>query len=324
MIDAKLSADLSTARGTLAVIFPGQGSQVGGMGRQLIQNYPAAQLRLEEFSNAVDVDLNNVLCGDFVTNDPVWVHLAMVSFGIIAWEWLTQVAGYEPDMVAGHSLGEITALSCAGVVDPVTAIRLAQQRGLLIAEACKESQGGMKAFVGAPLADICALFNQWKESFTTAISAWEANYNGPEQLVIAGELNTIQVFEEGLSSTGISAVTLATAGAFHTPFMNTAAEKLAAFAESITFHPAHIPLISSLTGRQLTSSQGLGVHLALQLVSPVLWLPAMQCMQRAQITKLIEVIPQGGVLSQLAASCKDWPVTTTRICDLFEESSSVS
>jgi [acyl-carrier-protein] S-malonyltransferase len=275
---------------------------------------------LEEFSTALNVDLHDLLCAGPVSSDPVKVHLAMVSFGILAWEWLTKVSGVEPVMVAGHSLGEITALACAGVVDPLTALRLAQQRGILIAEACNEFPGAMKAFVGAPLAEMRALFCQCTGGLVDPMQVWEANYNGPEQLVVAGELSAINALEEAFKAQGIPAVTLATAGAFHTPFMNVAARKLAVYAENITFKPARIPLVSSLTGRQLTSCQGLGVHLALQLVSPVQWLAAMQFMQRAQITTLIEAGPDCGVLSQLAASCKDWSVATTRVSKLFEAS----
>lgn len=300
--------DQSVSRERLAVIFPGQGSQLQGMGHTLIRRYPEARLRLDEFSTVVATDLYELLCGGPVTADPVRVHLAMVSYGILAWEWLTAVRKLQPVMVAGHSLGEITALCCAGVLSPEDALGLALARGRFIAEASLHSPGGMRALVGAPLAEIQSLIRQWSGATGGAMQVWEANYNSPQQLIVAGETEALQALETEMQARGITVISLPTAGAFHTPFMRPAAAELAETAKGITFHEPRIPVISSMTGRLLTNHRGVAVHLALQLVRPVQWLAVMQFMRRSQVTTVIEAGPENGVLSQLALHYQEWNV----------------
>lgn len=310
--------ELVPGRERLAVVFPGQGSQVQGMGKQLIESYPPAQERLRELSDSVDTDLYALLCEETMTTDPVQVHLSMVTFGLLSWEWLTKVRKLQPAMVAGHSLGEITALACAGAIRPQDALILARQRGRQIAEASQSCPGAMTAFVGEPLAELQALVRQAQEASGDRLQVWEANYNGPQQLVVAGNRGALQTLAATMKGRGITAVPLRTAGAFHSPFMNSAVAKLAAFAGQIHFEQPRVPVISSMTGRQLIRHEGLAVHLALQLIKPVQWLAVMQLMRRAGVSGMIEAGPDTGVLCQLAQSYRDWGVRCFKISDLLE------
>ena len=305
------AASISNVRS--AVVFPGQGSQKAGMGRALVAAYPAAKARLEAFSEIVDTDLVDLLCGDEIRRDTFSVHLAMTSFGLVAWEWLTEVHGLRPQMLAGHSLGEITALASAGALSAEQALLLARERGRCLAEACARRPGAMAAFVGAPLAHMQATISAWITRSGHAESLWIVNFNGPGQLVVAGEASSLEALCGAMQAEGLTAIPLATAGAFHTPFMTEAATRLADFLRTLDFRASRIPVVSSMSGRLLTQPAALATHLALQVVKPVRWLEAMQTLRRAQIAQVVEVAGGNGVLSPLVASCDDWQAETVTL-----------
>lgn len=290
-----------------AVVFPGQGSQTPGMGRALLERWPELRGRLQELSGAAGADLEALLCAEAPSSDPVDVHLAMVSYGILAWEGLARHENFAPAMVAGHSLGEITALACAGALSAADALGLAAARGRFMAEACEARPGSMCALVGAPIDEMQDAIHAWIRAAGTEHELWIVNLNGPRQLVAAGRGETLQAMTEAMRARGLNAVPLATAGAFHTPYMHDAAKRLHAWCDNLSLQPPSLPVVSSMTGRLLTQASDAGVHFALQLVNPVRWLAVMQCMQRARIEELIEAGP-GDVLSRLASGCRDWPV----------------
>ena len=305
------AASISPAR--LALVFPGQGSQKAGMGRALLAEYPAAQARLAAFSELVDTDLLDLLCGDELRRDTLGVHLAMTGFGLVAWEWLTEVRGLRPRMLAGHSLGEIVALGCAGALSAEQALLLARERGRCLAEACERRPGTMAAFVGAPLARMQATISAWIAASGLAERLWIVNLNGPGQLVAAGEAASLHALCAAMQAKGLTAIPLATAGAFHTPFMAQAALRLADFLRTLDFRAPRIPVVSSMSGRLLTQPEALATHLALQVVKPVRWFEVMQGLRRAQIARVIEVAGGKGVLSPLIASSEDWQVEATTL-----------
>lgn len=303
--------------GRLAVVFPGQGSQSDGMGRPLLAAWPGARERLRQFSACVDHDVEALLCGDEAAADAVSVHLATVAFGLLAWEYLESLGRERPKLLAGHSLGEITALACAGRLDAEDALRLALARGRAIARCCAAFPGGMRALIGAPVDEMRAAAADWIERTGHGDRLWVANVNSPRQLVVAGRDEALAAMAPAMRARGFSVAALATAGAFHTPLMNDAAREVAAFAAGLNLRPARIPLLSSMSGRLLDETPDLSAHLALQLVSPVDWLAVMRGLQRAGIGELVEAGPPGNVLLQLAAACHDWPATKTPLADLF-------
>lgn len=312
-----IHAATSVPSARLAVVFPGQGSQKAGMGRALVAEYPAARARLAAFSEVVDTDLVDLLCGDELHRDTLSVHLAMTGFGLVAWEWLTEIRGLRPQMLAGHSLGEIVALACAGALSAEQALLLARERGLCLAEACARRPGAMAAFVGAPLVRMQVAISAWITTEGLAESLWIVNLNGPGQLVAAGEESSLLALCAAMQDAGLTAIPLATAGAFHTPFMTEAATRLAYFLRTLDFRVPRIPVVSSVSGRLLTQPAALATHLAFQVVKPVRWLEAMQTLRRAQITRVIEVAAGNGVLSPLVASCDDWSVETATLDTLI-------
>lgn len=306
---------------SLAVVFPGQGSQSAGMGRALLAAWPEARQRLRDFSQQVDHDIETLLCGDTAANDVVSVHLATVAFGLLAWEYLQQTGRHDgptsPKLLAGHSLGEITALACSGMISRESALDLALARGRAIARCCTDHPGGMKALLGAPVDEMQQAVSDWIAQAGYAGQLWVVNINAPRQLVVAGLNEALDAMATALRGRGFSLATLATAGAFHTPLMNAAAREIATFAAGIKVQPAKIPLLSSMTGRLLSDLPDLSTHLALQLVSPVRWLAVMETLQRAGISELLEAGPAGNVLLQMAATLPDWPLKRICLTDCF-------
>jgi [acyl-carrier-protein] S-malonyltransferase len=296
------------ARERLAVLFPGQGSQKPGMGRALTERHPRGRELLREFSRLAGMDVEELLCSADIAADPVAVHLAMVGFGLLAWDFLTQERKLKPVMLAGHSLGEITALACADVLSTHDALRLAVARGQFIAEACAAFPGAMTAFVGAPASELQKTIEQWITAHEATDRLWVVNFNSPNQLVAAGAHEALQNLGQFIRARGISVVPLSTAGAFHTPFMAQAARKLFDFTRTLAFNPPRIHVVSSMTGRILTCGDNLAVHLALQLVNPVRWTAAMESMRCAQITRIVEAGPAEGTLCTLAAGMRHWMV----------------
>lgn len=305
------------SRERLAVLFPGQGSQAPGMGRALAERHPRGRELLRDFSRSAGMDVEELLCAADIAADPVTVHLAMVGFGLLAWDFLTHEQGLKPVMLAGHSLGEITALACADVLSTHDALRLAVARGQFIAEACASFPGAMTAFVGAPASELQKTIEQWITAHEATDRLWVVNFNSPSQLVAAGRREALQNLGQFMSARGVTAVPLSTAGAFHTPFMAQAARKLFDFTRTLTFNPPRIHVVSSMTGRILTSCDTLAVHLALQLVNPVRWTAVMESMRCAQITRIVEAGPAEGILCTLTAGMRHWMVGREVIGGMF-------
>jgi [acyl-carrier-protein] S-malonyltransferase len=285
------------------------------MGRPLLAAWPDARERLRRFSEQVDCDIEALLCGDEAAGDPLSVHLATVAFGLLAWECLERSGVIDgcaqPKLLAGHSLGEITALVCAGMIDAEDALRLAAVRGRAIARCCEAHPGGMKALLGAPIDEMQRAVTRWIGESGHDDRLWIVNLNSPRQLVVAGLDSALGAMEPIMRARGFTVATLATAGAFHTPLMSDAAREVAAFAAGLNVRPARIRLLSSMSGRVLEDTPDISVHLALQMVRPVLWQEVMQGLRRASIDELVEAGPPGNVLLQLAAACHDWPVKKT-------------
>ncbi|EXJ13524.1 ACP S-malonyltransferase [Imhoffiella purpurea] len=300
-------------RDRLALLFPGQGNLRPGIGQRLLAEVPWAGERLRQLSEAAGTDLVELLCEAPLCEEPVTGHLAMAAYGLVAFEHLRRDREERPAIMAGHSLGEITALVCAGMLGPEEGLRLARVRGECMAEATRDTSGAMLALVGASLERLREIFADWRGSDPDA-SVWEVNLNGPQQLVVAGEREALADLQAFLDGRDVRSMPLKTAGAFHTPLMAEAAACLARAAADLSFGEPSIPLVSSMNGRMLTSHRGMEVHLALQMASPVQWLETMRCLQRAQVTRVIEVGPPGGPLTRLARDLGGW-----RISGLFEK-----
>ena len=292
----------------LALVFPGQGSQQAGMGKILLESDPEVEHDLRELSHAAGTDLLHLLCDASSTSDPIAVHLTMVAFGLTAWKSFCRKKREKPDFMAWHCLGELTALACAGALTAEEALRLARIRGECIAAASAKNPGKMLALFGLPLDELKKIHADWRNSQPQPPQLWEANYNGPEQMVISGNSDDVDKFSTFLKKKKIKRIALATAGAFHTPLILNAAKEFAQRASDIKVQPPQIPVVSSRSGRLMTHWHDLSIHLSLQIIEPVKWLETMRFLQMAEVGTITEVAPPHGVLDSLARRMNGWQV----------------
>lgn len=295
-----------------AFVCGGQGARLSGLGAELLARSPELVRQADAFSAAAGRDIRALLHDTVEPGDTLSAHLALVSFALLAhaaeskkYGENTAVSSFR--LLAGHSLGEISALACAGALSPEDALRLAAARGHALARACARGKGGMLALLGKPIAEMQDLVHSFIED-KSATDIWIANYNSPLQLVLSGEGKALAACAPYMEKAGLRAVTLPTAGAFHSPYMAGAAEEVFAFASRLDWQEPRGVCLSSMTGRALTG-RGFAAHCALQIVSPVRWLEVMKGMRRAGITEIVEA-GAGGTLGRFFRSVPEWRVRT--------------
>lgn len=275
-----------------AFVFPGQGAQYVGMGKDLYDNYPLArELMLqanEELGFAItdimfegsDEDLRQTR----VTQPAIFLH------SVVACRLMTKV---RPDMVAGHSLGEFSALVIAGALDMGDGLRLVSQRAQAMQEACELSPGTMAAVLGLPddkVAEVCG-------SVEDVVVA--ANYNCPGQVVISGSLSGVEQACKALKEAGAKrALKLPVSGAFHSPLMQPAAERLQKAIMDTSFYTPIFPIYQNVSARAEKNKHIIQKQLLEQLTSPVRWTQSVQQMVADGATMFYEFGP-GDVLKGL-------------------------
>lgn len=279
----------------IAFIFPGQGSQSVGMGAELSQCYPVVKAVFDEADAFLDRPLSN-LCfegPEAALKQTENTQLAILTCSIATLKILTQL-GIVPKIVAGHSLGEYSALVASGVLAITDALRLVNARAQFMAEACEEQEGTMAAILGMDieqLENIC-------EKVDGQVGI--ANYNCPGQLVISGEVNAVQDVIT-LASAEIGARRcrpLTVSGAFHSPLMSSAQEKFKNVFDSVALHPPQIDVVMNVTGETVTDLKNIKQLLFQQITNPVQWEKTLHTIDNQGITNIIEVGP-GRVLSGL-------------------------
>ncbi|MFH0914082.1 MAG: ACP S-malonyltransferase [Chloroflexota bacterium] len=276
---------------TVAYIFPGQGSQVVGMGRDLCQNYPLARELFEQADQTLKMSLTR-LCFEGPEDELRQTQNAQPALVTVSYACLKIAQGNlpPPAFVAGHSLGEYTALAAAGVLDFATAVYLARERGRLMHEAGQKQPGGMAAVLGqeeGKLASLCA------ETGTQL-----ANINCPGQMVISGAEENLNRACETLKSGGSKVIRLPVSGAFHSPLMQPAAEGLAKVIASLKFRPATVPIIANASAKPVTQPEEIKSELLTQLCHSVQWQRSVEYMLAQGVDTFIEIGP-GKVLTGL-------------------------
>lgn len=275
-----------------AFVFPGQGAQYVGMGKDLYDNYPLArELMLqanEELGFAItdimfegsDEDLRQTR----VTQPAIFLH------SVVACRLMTKL---RPDMVAGHSLGEFSALVIAGALDMGDGLRLVSQRAQAMQEACELCPGTMAAVLGLPddkVAEVCG-------SVEDVVVA--ANYNCPGQVVISGSLSGVEQACKALKEAGAKrALKLPVSGAFHSPLMQPAAERLQKAIMDTSFYTPIFPIYQNVSARAEKNKHIIQKQLLEQLTSPVCWTQSVQQMVADGATMFYEFGP-GDVLKGL-------------------------
>jgi len=276
-----------------AYIFPGQGAQFVGMGLDLYKNHPEAQGLFETANEILSFSITDIMFEGTdedlkqtkVTQPAIFLHSVILS----------KVLGdsFKPDMVAGHSLGEFSALVANGTLNFEDGLRLVSQRALAMQKACEIQPSTMAAVLG--------LEDEVVEKLCEEVEGIvvPANYNCPGQLVISGEVDAVNVACEKMKEAGARrALLLPVGGAFHSPLMEPAREELAAAIESTAFKKPSCPIYQNVTTTAVSDSEEIKKNLILQLTAPVKWTQSVQQMVQDGATSFMEVGP-GKVLQGL-------------------------
>ncbi len=280
----------------VAYIFPGQGSQSVGMGRDLYESSPSARAVFDRADQTLKFPLSK-LCFEGPEDElrqTINAQPALVTASIACLEAAREVnsALPAPAFVAGHSLGEYAALAAAGVVDFATAVYLARERGRLMHQAGQAHPGGMAAVLGmdeASLADACRQGG-----------VWIANINCPGQLVISGAIEDLAKAVELVKSKGsYRVISLQVSGAFHTPLMQPAFDGMVEVVARTSFSHPVIPVIGNTSAQPLTTAESVKAELLQQLCHCVQWQRSMEYMVSNGVSTFIEIGP-GKVLMGLA------------------------
>ena len=283
---------------TKAFIFPGQGSQSIGMLAELAESYPVVQQRFAQASEALDYDLwelvQNGSADDLNSTDKT--QPAMLAAGVAVWSVWNEKQAEIPTMMAGHSLGEYTALVCAGVIDFSDAIQLVQDRGLFMQSAVAAGEGSMAAILGLEddaVIKVCETSAQGE-----VVEA--VNFNSPGQVVIAGETSAVNRAIESATEAGAKkAILLPVSVPSHCALMKPAAEKLQQRLSSIDFQKPEINVVNNVDASIVNEVDQIKVALVRQLYQPVRWVDCVNKMMEEGATNFVECGP-GKVLAGLS------------------------
>ena len=276
-----------------AYIFPGQGAQFTGMGLDLYENSPLAQEYFEKANDILGFSITDIMFEGTsaqlketkVTQPAIFLHSVILAKVL--------GASFQPEMVAGHSLGELSALVANGVLSFEDGLKLVSKRALAMQKACEIAPSTMAAVLGLEdhvVEETC------KEIEGIVVAA---NYNCPGQLVISGEISAVEKACELLTEKGARrALLLPVGGAFHSPMMEPARAELAAAIEATTFGQPTCPVYQNVPANAVTDPTEIKKNLMLQLTAPVRWTQSIQAMIADGGTAFIEVGP-GKVLQGL-------------------------
>ncbi|MEM1042431.1 MAG: ACP S-malonyltransferase [Bacteroidota bacterium] len=288
-----------------AFLFPGQGSQFVGMAADLYEQFPEARDVIDEADRNLDLPLKIRMFGDGddpetekaaltqtdVTQPALYVH-SLAAFAVL------QSKGHAPDMAAGHSLGEYSALAAAGALSFEQGLRLVRLRGQLMARAGDERPGAMSAVLGLD-ADVLELICQQATDESEGVVQC-ANFNAPGQIVVSGDRDAVAQASEAASAAGAKRVLpLPVSGAFHSPLMAYAVDGLSDALEAATINAPQCPVYLNVTAHPSTDPDEIRRRLLDQLTAPVRWAQTLEAMHADGATRFVEV-GAGTVLSGLA------------------------
>lgn len=268
-----------------AYVFPGQGAQFNGMGKDLYENSAVAKALFEQANDILGFRITDIMFEGTadelketkVTQPAVFLHSVILA---------KTLDNFKPDMVAGHSLGEFSALVANGTLSFEDGLKLVSQRAMAMQKACEITPSTMAAVLGLEdkiVEDVCA-------SIDGVVVA--ANYNCPGQLVISGEFSAVEKACEAMKAAGAKrALLLPVGGAFHSPMMEPAREELAAAIEATTFHAPSCPVYQNVTANAVSDADDIKKNLIIQLTAPVKWTQSVQQMIKDGATSFTEVGP---------------------------------
>jgi [acyl-carrier-protein] S-malonyltransferase len=297
---------------TFAAIFPGQGSQSVGMLSELAQQYPLVQQTFAEASDALGFDLWDMVQNgpDTDLNSTHNTQPAMLSAGVAVWRIWSESGAPQPAAMAGHSLGEFTALVCSGAMDFSDAVKLVAERGRLMQEAVPEGQGAMAAILGLDDAVVISVCEKAAEG--DVVQA--VNFNSPGQVVIAGSATAVDRAIQVATDEGAKkAIKLPVSVPSHCDLMKPAAEKLAEKLTQIEIATPSIPVIHNVDVTSHSDADAIRNALSMQLYRPVRWVETVQKLAADGMSDMVEMGP-GKVLMGLIRRI-DRSVTCTPVQD---------
>jgi [acyl-carrier-protein] S-malonyltransferase len=286
---------------SLALVFPGQGSQSIGMLNAFSEDYPQVKNTYDAASEVLGYDLWNVITEgpeDRLNSTDV-TQPAMLTAGVAVWRLWSEKNGEQPACMAGHSLGEYTALVCAGVIDFNDAIGLVAARGRYMQQAVPEGTGAMAAILGLDddtVREVCssASADSGPDKVVEAV-----NFNSPGQVVIAGHTSAVELATEHAKQKGAKrAVILPVSVPSHCSLMKPAADKLVIDLEKINFSEPKVPVLNNVDVQSPVSADEIKKALVKQLYQPVRWVETIQKMADQGVDRILECGP-GKVLMGL-------------------------
>jgi [acyl-carrier-protein] S-malonyltransferase len=282
--------------GKVAFVFPGQGSQYTGMGKEVFDSFACSRDVFAAADNALGFSLSD-LCFNgpeeaLKLTENTQPAILTVSVAVLR---ILEERRIRPDFVAGHSLGEYSALVCSGAISLRDAVRIVRLRGRYMQEAVPAGMGAMAAVIGldaAVVSEVC------RDSSIHGIVS-PANFNSPDQTVIAGETRAVQSASAKLKEKGAKRViSLPVSAPFHCQLMSPARDRLKADLEALSFQNPGVPLISNVDASEVTSGESARDGLVRQVCSPVRWVESIQHLSACGVDRFIEIGP-GKVLAGL-------------------------
>ncbi len=296
---------------SFAAIFPGQGSQSVGMLAELAAANDTVARILAEASTVLGVDLAELMANgpDEALNRTENTQPVLLTAGVATWRAWQAAGGPDPVVCAGHSLGEYTALVVSGVLDFAAALKLVQLRGRAMQEAVPAGSGAMAAVLGLDADTVVRVCTETNE--TGRVSA--ANFNAPEQIVIAGDKAAVEEASRRATATGAKRVVpLAVSAPSHCALMAPAAERLAMALEEIELHPPRIPVINNVDVAAPRDATAIRSALIRQLTQPVRWVEVVGALKSEYgVSQGVEFGPGrvlAGLMRRIDRELKVWPV----------------
>ncbi len=295
---------------TTAFVFPGQGSQAVGMGKELAEAYPIAKETFDEADALLGFSLAQLMWNGPVEdlNETINTQPALYVHSIAAWRtFLLDRQGFQPSAMAGHSLGELSALTASGALSFSDGLRLVRRRGELMKRAGELNPGGMAAILGV---DIPALDKVCAEASTAGEIVQVANDNCPGQVVISGHKSALERAMAGAKAAGAKrALALQVSIAAHSPLMASIQEEWDAAVDACAIGKAHMPVVGNVRARSMLTAEELRADIKAQMQSRVRWTESVQVM----LTNGIQAYVEAGSGEVLLGMIKRIEPSTVRV-----------